>query len=556
MKKKALSIFLFLSLVATTLLAGCTTTAVPTASPSATKAVTPPSQTETNTPVPTNDKGYVFNETGLPIVEGDVTFTVWTSTNIPEADVPNLPINKMVSEATGVWPTWVCISPASAAEKKSLMWASGDYPNVLGPGFVSTDDMNIYGPMGIVLPLNELFEKYAVQLNRYADDSVWAYLKCFDGNMYYIPTLTEPGTWKEAFAINKTWLDRLDLEMPVNYAEFVEVLRVFKREDANGNGDTNDEIPFALGPVYSSPFDSWDSFFGIFGTPGNYQINDSGKVINGYLVESFKEGLIELQKLYNEGLLDAENFTIDTGTFNARGKAQPAVYGVVLGYIMNYHTGSNHAEYTTMPVLCDENGNKTKVYIDRIATMNITPQMAITISCECPEIVMRWADYMMEPIISVQVDSGPIGIRFDPTTLRVNEKIPEGYNTWNEWHSAFIIQALPRIITPKGFADYNIPWDKGELVQAERDLRDQLYLPYAVTPFPYINATQDELAELALYKTDVDKYMRETTATWITGNANIEDEWATYLATMDQLGAQKILNVMQQQYERYLTLMN
>ena len=44
--------------------------------------------------------------------------------------------------------------------------------------------------------------------------------------------------------INTQWLERLGLEMPTTMEELKAVLIAFRDQDANGNGDPNDEIPF------------------------------------------------------------------------------------------------------------------------------------------------------------------------------------------------------------------------------------------------------------------------------------------------------------------------
>ena len=45
--------------------------------------------------------------------------------------------------------------------------------------------------------------------------------------------------------INTQWLDNLGLEMPTTTEEFYQVMKAFKEQDANGNGDLNDEIPLS-----------------------------------------------------------------------------------------------------------------------------------------------------------------------------------------------------------------------------------------------------------------------------------------------------------------------
>lgn len=46
--------------------------------------------------------------------------------------------------------------------------------------------------------------------------------------------------------LNKTWLDNLGLTYPETVEELYTVLKAFKEQDANGNGDPNDEIPISF----------------------------------------------------------------------------------------------------------------------------------------------------------------------------------------------------------------------------------------------------------------------------------------------------------------------
>lgn len=65
-----------------------------------------------------------------------------------------------------------------------------------------------------------------------------------DGHIYTLPGKKplRPKGCDTPF-INKAWLDRLGLEIPTTVDEWYEVLKAFKEQDANGNGDPNDEIP-------------------------------------------------------------------------------------------------------------------------------------------------------------------------------------------------------------------------------------------------------------------------------------------------------------------------
>lgn len=46
------------------------------------------------------------------------------------------------------------------------------------------------------------------------------------------------------FFVDKKWMDELGLKEPTSLDELYTVLKAFKDNDVNGNGDKNDEIPF------------------------------------------------------------------------------------------------------------------------------------------------------------------------------------------------------------------------------------------------------------------------------------------------------------------------
>ena len=68
-----------------------------------------------------------------------------------------------------------------------------------------------------------------------------------EGHMYALPSSrgkSYSGTGQHMF-INKTWLDKLGLQVPTTWDELENVLKAFKTEDPNGNGQA-DEIPMNI----------------------------------------------------------------------------------------------------------------------------------------------------------------------------------------------------------------------------------------------------------------------------------------------------------------------
>ena len=107
----------------------------------------------------------------------------------------------------------------------------------------------VYGAQGIFKPLNDLIDNYGFEIKK-----LFAYnpdarklITMPDGNIY---GLTE---YEECFHcyyaskmwINEKWLSNLGMESPKTTEEFYRVLKAFKDQDANRNGDSTDEIPLS-----------------------------------------------------------------------------------------------------------------------------------------------------------------------------------------------------------------------------------------------------------------------------------------------------------------------
>ncbi len=78
--------------------------------------------------------------------------------------------------------------------------------------------------------------------------------------------------------------------------------------------------------------------------------------------------------------------------------------------------------------------------------------------------------------------------------------------------------------------------------------------PYAETPvnLKTLTLTQDEVDIYNDAWADINKYIGEATAKFITGEWSIADTWDSYIAELDKMGLQDAINVYQAAYERYL----
>ena len=273
-----------------------------------------------------------WNETGLPIVNEPYSFSIFLDdSGLPE-DKVMFPI---LEEMTGITIDWRMAPYQVQTEKLGIELSSGDYADVIAGWTLGDKDLIELGMNDqTFLPLEDLFEKYAPNIMEVLEKpGVRASMTLPDGHIYSIPyVVAEPEVFYIPY-INQQWLDRLGLEMPTTPAELKEVLIAFRDQDANGNGDPNDEIPFSGDPnnLDISKLAGW---WGVDAAGAKNQFPYfalvDGKITFNANTEGYKQFILFFADLYKEGLIDPEIFTQDVATWSAKGKQD--LYGVDISY--------------------------------------------------------------------------------------------------------------------------------------------------------------------------------------------------------------------------------
>ncbi|WP_054861005.1 hypothetical protein [Gracilibacillus sp. JCM 18860] len=60
--------------------------------------------------------------------------------------------------------------------------------------------------------------------------------------------------------------------------------------------------------------------------------------------------------------------------------------------------------------------------------------------------------------------------------------------------------------------------------------------PFAEPMFPHVHFTEDEIKTLNTFRTDIEDYVEQMEAQFITGGASIENDWNEYLDTLEDMG--------------------
>ena len=154
-----------------------------------------------------------------------------------------------LEDKTGIHINFNQIPDDSASEKVAMQFAGGDLPDAfLGVG-LSSDALLQYGSAGAIVALDDYLEQYTPNLMKAMEyyEQGLSLIKQADGHIYSLPSINPcyHCTYANKMWVNTVWLDNLGLTAPTTTDEFTEMLKAFRDQDANGNGDPSDEVPMA-----------------------------------------------------------------------------------------------------------------------------------------------------------------------------------------------------------------------------------------------------------------------------------------------------------------------
>lgn len=511
------------------------------------------------------------NETGFPIVKEPITITV-AGLNANTPDWNDTDLVKEIEKRFGIKLECTSYEADAWETQLTLLMSSGEMPDIILNTNQSMDKMNEYGDEGYFLPLNDYLDyapNLAATFKSYPEYE--SAVTSTNGVIYGLSQLNLNDinrvnrTW-----INKEWLNKVGMELPTNVDELYQVLKAFKEQDANGNGDPNDEIPLSGIANGGSEFSVLLEAFGIYsGTNVNYnlQLDSDGKVSLSQAAENYKAFLKYMNKLYKEGLYDKDAMIQTQDEFRAKTKegrlgmfadAAPFVAaGQPISYDQNFlWIGGLTSDYNNTPTVTYSNrvGNQVKV--------------AVNADTKYPEAIMRLIDYFYSEDGVKTGSRGFEGISWDMTDIDYLDGVqiltlrqPEGYASDEEYrykkaiiNNGFnfvngiqdmsfgvIINANEEVLNnPRLLENY------GWAVLAEQGRRNKK----AADVFPNLVYTPEEISVRSVLQTDIGLYVQQSRAQFITGEIDVDAGWDNYLNTLKQMQLEKLLETEQRAYDR------
>ena len=494
--------------------------------------------------------------TSMPIVEEKITLTGFGNQNVTHGDWAELYCFTKMEEITNIHIEWTTAPNQGYTERKNVLLASGEYPDIFFRAILSNADLINYGSMGAFLPLNDLIDEYAYNFNERTEayPDVLKSITMPDGNIYSMPMILE----SEAARSNKNWINmrwikNLVLDEPTTLEELEEVLIAFKEQDANGNGDPNDEIPYSDRDGGGSLFFAFYSTFGIGNlgslTLGQYiDLGEDGNIRMFATSDNFKKQIEWLIGLEKQGLFDQEMFTQDITAFTAKGEQD--IIGAFFMGISSEIIGSLQSDYGAVGPFPNEDGVRVFNHVAPAAVFN--GAFAMSGTNPYPAETMRWVDYFYGQEGGELIRLGEEGVTYvvnDDGSYSYTELItknPDGLNVpqaIGQYAIGLAGGACPEFVTEafskaRASTDHYDAWDKYEEF-------------YDVVDLVNFTFTPEEQERLNALTADIVTYVDESRIAFVTGKLSIEDDWDNYVSTIERMGLEEYVSIFQAAYDRW-----
>lgn len=480
-----------------------------------------------------------------------------------------------MEEEAGVEIEWEVIR-ADWETVKSTRFASGDIPDLLFNATITSDYSKYNGLFLDMTPYlsNELTPNIMAMFEEEPDTKILA--TTVEGKIFATPKFQ--GKWPSTntvLFINQEWLKNVNMEVPTTYTEFKEVLTAFKEQDANGNGDPNDEIPLDYN-AYGGNNAWFNSAYSLTSLIGSLGIQTTNWGIDAYFVEDgqvkcyavderYKLFMKYIADLYANGLINQNALTNDYSAYQSlsRGnEAGDAIVGCVFGWEETDKFGPElYSQYVPVPALeydidCEPGTYDTR-WRDDFSGLNMSEnRVCISAKCANPEAALKFIDCFYDQTHSVEALFGGITDGCIEKTGDNSYKVlppldPDtDAGTW-KWTSTFA-DSGPMYI--RRASDIEMAQDMTYALKEREVYNDVIDKASAKDSYPqmFMKYTEEENNTMALTQANINNIIDNQWSLWMTGEADIDSTWDSYVQSVYNAGLDQILAIRQPAFDKYL----
>lgn len=512
-----------------------------------------PSGAETSNPPAGSNEPVTSNAPDNSGNSDQTTFTVATVRWADWGEAYHTGFPDQAAAEAGITVEWDTILNSDWGDRKAVTLTNANQLPDAFMGNICIGESDVLNNPGLFLALDDYIDEYMPNFKAIieSDPTMKALSVSADGHIYGLPSKKpcRPIIANQVF-INQTWLDNLGLDMPTTYEEFIDVLTAFKTQDANGNGDPNDEIPYGQGYADSVMF-----FCLPFGTTLGADNTNSMTVRDGKPVfiptmDSYKDGIAWMHDAFAAGLVDKEIFTQDTSMRDAKLMSETPIIGVAPGWTADSTFGGNADQYVALPALKGPDG-KQYISSDPEHWNYSRYEFVVTSACENPGALLSWIDKFYTEDASIQNFYGSFGVGVEKDEAGNYTVLPpQGGDSADTYAWINSLRDFGPKYVPDGFNDkVTYAAENGDASKLELDKE---MAQYAGEAYPNVSYTAEQIQTGSTLNADIIAYVSTMQADWVT-NGGVEEGWDAYINQLNAMGFEQFMQIQTDAYNTYMS---
>ncbi len=523
-------------------------------------AVEPESEMESAAPEAPEPQ---LEEVALPLFDETRTYTMWTMlpffmnglVSDMATDINNM---KLLQENCNVKLEVTAVGDSVVSEQFNLMVSSGDYTDIISDGVshyskgydaAITDD--------IIIDLYDLAKEYAPNYLYYldTDPALRAALITDNGCLPTVATIyKEAGCENGGILIRGDWLKELGMDTPETYDQLHDYVQACMEQYGAQGITIGNAMADCRGDdsLYSYGYDLY---------AGGYNVID-GNVVYSYLNDNYYDYLRMLADWYQDGTLYSDFFNVQMGSTDkwfASGQCP-----VNTGTAANIATIESYADpsysYELMPINAPKVSADDQLHFswtDNFSRIKQQDSWAISTACQDPDGIMMMVNYLFSEAGQLMYNYGDEGHSFEydengkPQYTELITNNPDGISYKDACYiyaSAVASGHLPSIMDVRagyyyfGDEEWNV-FDTFRTCDADGTYN----LPTGVA------LNEEENQEYATLSSDITTYASTEIMKFILGQEELTpDTFETFRDTIISMGGNRMEELYQQAYERYL----
>lgn len=479
-----------------------------------------------------------------------VTFTYWFNAFPSILSQLNLPQDLLayqeLEKRTNVHIDFQIIAADMTNEKLNIMVASGLYPD-FAPASGAGLDKDIED--GYLLRLNDLVDEYMPNYKalRESNDAFRRGSVTDNGNIALINGFFDEGNVIEyGPVIRQDWLDQLGLPMPETYDELENTLTLFRTE-------LGAEAPMFLGRGGCITGNYLSAGFGVAACDimDTIYINVDGTIRYSGIQPGYREYLETIHRWYTNGLIDPD-FISRQDLSNA---PEELIASDDMGYFYTFDEKipklkeyNDDPNFNVVPA-CDVTKEKGDVNHLRKENGSVGEGIGISTACQNPELACQWMDYKFTEEGGLLFNWGTEGESFE-------------YGEDGLPHFTDLVIHNPDGLTVSA-AMYKYCCQRGQFLMETRRAYEYIDPSYSeiwgrsqndyYIRLDELSMTTEEAEEFNALSVDIDTYVSEMRLRFITGEADLDAEWDSYVSSIEAMGVADCVALVQAAYDRYIS---